>query len=116
MSIKAARSAVSIPMLRPGRFFVGWSAPGPSLWHSYRVGMKRLRTRVTLSAAEARRLALAAQGFAAPRPELTADWRGLRRRVKPLGLLPIDSGNALLRAPYPARLSTPRRGARRPVA
>jgi len=59
-----------------------------------------LRTRGTLSAGEARRLALAAQGFAASRPDLTPDWRGLRRMVKRLGLLQIDSVNVLVRAHY----------------
>jgi uncharacterized protein len=59
-----------------------------------------LRIRGTLSAGEARRLALAAQGFAAPRPDLTPDWRGLRRMIKRLGLLQIDSVNVLVRAHY----------------
>ncbi|MBV8653313.1 MAG: winged helix-turn-helix domain-containing protein, partial [Alphaproteobacteria bacterium] len=56
--------------------------------------------RTSLSAGEARRLALAAQGFARPRPEGPSDWRGLRRRVKGLGLLQIDSVNVLVRAHY----------------
>jgi uncharacterized protein len=56
--------------------------------------------RTTLSAPEARRLALAAQGFARPRPDSAPDWRGLRRAVKSLGLLQIDSVNVLVRAHY----------------
>lgn len=56
--------------------------------------------RTTLSAAEARRLALAAQGFAAPRPDDPPGWRALRRTVERLGLLQIDSVNVLVRAHY----------------
>ncbi|HZS85199.1 MAG TPA: crosslink repair DNA glycosylase YcaQ family protein [Stellaceae bacterium] len=56
--------------------------------------------RASLSAAEARRLALAAQGLAAPRPGAAPDWRMLRRMVKRLGLLQIDSVNVLVRAHY----------------
>jgi uncharacterized protein YcaQ len=57
-------------------------------------------TRPRLSAAEARRLALAAQGFARPRPQQPAEWRALRRTVAQLGLLQIDSVNVLVRAHY----------------
>jgi uncharacterized protein YcaQ len=53
-----------------------------------------------LSLAEARRLALAAQGFARPRPDAVPDWRLLRRTVRQLGLLQIDSVNVLVRAHY----------------
>src|SRR6185437_15687529 len=56
-------------------------------------------TRTRLSAAEARRLVLAAQGFVHARPA-TADWRALRRMVARLGLLQIDSVNVLVRAHY----------------
>jgi uncharacterized protein YcaQ len=53
--------------------------------------------RERLSAAEARRVALAAQGFAEPR---NADGRALGRLIARLGLLQIDSVNVLSRAHY----------------
>jgi uncharacterized protein YcaQ len=56
--------------------------------------------RARLSAAEARRLAVAAQGLAVPRPDGPVDWRALRRMVRRLGLLQIDSVNVLVRAHY----------------
>src|SRR5580698_10273329 len=49
--------------------------------------------REKLSSSEARRLALAAQGLAEPRTGEAGDWRRLRRSVKRLGLLQIDSVN-----------------------
>ncbi|MEA2364451.1 MAG: uncharacterized protein QOD71_3596 [Thermoleophilaceae bacterium] len=62
--------------------------------------MKRSRRRrERLSAAEARRIALAAQGFAAGRPA-RPDGRALRRVLKDVGLLQIDSVNVLARGHY----------------
>jgi uncharacterized protein YcaQ len=52
-----------------------------------------------LSAAEARRIALAAQGFAERRSD-TADATLLRRATRRLGLLQIDSVNIVVRAHY----------------
>ena len=53
--------------------------------------------RVRLSAAEARRAALAAQGFAEPRRH---DGRAIRRLFDRVGLIQIDSVNVLSRAHY----------------
>jgi uncharacterized protein len=71
------------------------------------------RRREQLSAAETRRVALAAQGFAVPRPA-DPDGRALRRVMRHVGLLQIDSVNVLARGhhltlfgrlgPYPLEL------------
>lgn len=53
-----------------------------------------------LSAAEARRLALAAQGFDRPRPRRRVGARDLRRTIRQLGLLQIDFVNVLVPAHY----------------
>ena len=54
----------------------------------------------TLSAAQARRIALAAQGLAAPRPARPVGRRAFRRLVAHLGLLQLDSVNVFARAHY----------------
>ena len=56
--------------------------------------------RVSISASEARRLALAAQGFAEPRPTSEPGGWDLRRVIERVGLLQIDSVNVLERAHY----------------
>ena len=59
------------------------------------------RTRERLSASEARRVALAAQGFGSGRPDKPPTARTLRTRVLAhTGLLQIDSVNVLERAHY----------------
>lgn len=61
--------------------------------------MKPRKTRERLSAGEARRLAIAAQGLATPRPS-AASLRDIRRTIARQGLLQIDSVNVLVRAHY----------------
>ncbi|MGE3960348.1 MAG: winged helix-turn-helix domain-containing protein [Dehalococcoidia bacterium] len=56
--------------------------------------------RSDFSVAEARRIALGAQGFGRPRPTGRIDGRHLRRILDTVGLVQIDSVNVLARAHY----------------
>ncbi|MCP5042942.1 MAG: hypothetical protein GY944_18100, partial [bacterium] len=58
------------------------------------------RKRQTLSPGEARRVALAAQGFDRPRPESATDTRHFRRAMRSLGALQLDFVNVLVPAHF----------------
>lgn len=56
--------------------------------------------RESLSADQARRIALRANGFGSPRPSGSVDRRHLRRVIRQLGLIQLDSVNVLVRTQY----------------
>ena len=59
-----------------------------------------MKRRVRVSAAEARRIAFAAQGFDRSRPDAEPDARHFRRVINTLGLLQLDFVNVLMPAHF----------------
>ena len=55
---------------------------------------------LSLGRGEARRIALAAQGFQARRSKLSSGWERVERTIRTMGLLQIDSVNVLTRSHY----------------
>lgn len=53
-----------------------------------------------LSVDQARRIALAAQGFARPKTSVRSNWRRIGQAIDTMGLLQIDSVNVLIRSHY----------------
>jgi uncharacterized protein YcaQ len=62
------------------------------------VDVKNASPRISISTAQARRIALAAQGFGGPRPVEKVTMRHLDRMLRHTGLIQIDSVNVLARA------------------
>ena len=60
----------------------------------------RTRSSTSISVAEARRIALAAQGFDRPRPERPDDARHFRRILRAIGVLQLDFVNVLVPAHF----------------
>lgn len=62
--------------------------------------MSRNLSARTLSASQARRIALAAQGLAAPKPDKPVGPAAFRKLARRLGAIQIDSVNVFVRTHY----------------